>query len=83
MEKSIRSTQVYLREGSLEIVLSIKRGQPRRVGNHSTGGKVSSHKPIKFLCLYLKYSLDWEDKINAIVRKCENLIKIVKCMKHT
>jgi hypothetical protein len=33
--------------------------------------------------MHLKSTLDWEDEINAIVRKCENLIKIVNCMKHT
>jgi hypothetical protein len=36
------------------------------------GVKVSSVKWIKFLGLHLKSNLDWEDEINAIVRKCEN-----------
>jgi hypothetical protein len=45
--------------------------------------KVSSVNSIKFLCLYLKYNLDWQDEIKAIVRKCENQMKIVNCGKHT
>jgi hypothetical protein len=47
------------------------------------GEKVTSVKSIKFLGLHLKSNLDWEDEINAIVRKCENPIKIVNCVKHT
>jgi hypothetical protein len=44
--------------------------------------KVSLVKSIRFLGLHLKSNLDWEDDINAIIRKCKNLIKIVKCVKH-
>jgi hypothetical protein len=47
------------------------------------GEKVSSDKSITFLGLHLKSNLDWEDEINAIVRKCENPMKIVNCVKHT
>jgi hypothetical protein len=36
-------------------------------------------KSIAFLGLHLKSNLDWEDEINAIVRKCKNLMKIVSC----
>jgi hypothetical protein len=32
--------------------------------------KVSSFKSIKFLGLHLKSTLDWEDEINSIARKC-------------
>jgi hypothetical protein len=40
-------------------------------------------KSIKFLLgLYLKSNLDWEKEINAVVRKCENMMKIVNCVKH-
>jgi hypothetical protein len=46
------------------------------------GVKVSSVNSIKFLGLHLKFNLDWEDKINAVVRKCENPMKIVNCVKH-
>jgi hypothetical protein len=45
--------------------------------------KVFSVKSIKLFGLHLKSNLDWEDEINAIVRKCENPIKIVNCVKHT
>jgi hypothetical protein len=31
--------------------------------------------------LHLKSNLDWGDEIHALVRKCENPIKIVNCMK--
>jgi hypothetical protein len=47
------------------------------------GEKVSSVKSIKFLGLHLKSNLDWEDEINPIVRKCENPMKIMNCVKHT
>jgi hypothetical protein len=47
------------------------------------GGKVSSVKSVTFLGLYLKSILDWEDEINAIVRKHKYPIKIVNCVKHT
>jgi hypothetical protein len=47
------------------------------------GDKVSfSVKSIKFFGLHFKSNLDWEDEINAIVRKCEKPIKIVKCVKY-
>jgi hypothetical protein len=38
------------------------------------GEKASLVKSIQLLGLHLKSNLDWEDEINAIVRKCENLI---------
>jgi hypothetical protein len=44
------------------------------------GEMVSSVKLNKFLGLHLKPNLDWEDKINAIVSKCENPMKIVNCV---
>jgi hypothetical protein len=44
--------------------------------------KVFSVKSIKFLAVRLKSNLDWEDEINEIVRKCENPMKIVNCVKH-
>jgi hypothetical protein len=47
------------------------------------GEKVSSVKSLKFLGLHLTSNLDWEDEINAIVSKCENTMKIVKCVKNT
>jgi hypothetical protein len=47
------------------------------------GEKVSSVKSFKFSGLHFKSNLDWEDEINAIVRKRENVIKIVNCVKHT
>jgi hypothetical protein len=47
------------------------------------GKKVISVKSIKFLGLHLKSNLHWEDEINAIVRKSENPMKIVNCVKHT
>jgi hypothetical protein len=37
------------------------------------GEKVSLVKSIKFISLQLNSTLDWEDEINAIVKKCENL----------
>jgi hypothetical protein len=53
-----------------------------RVGNHDTRGK-GFFSQIQFLGLHLKSNLDWEDEINAIVRKCKNPIIIVNCVKHT
>jgi hypothetical protein len=47
------------------------------------GEKVSSVKSIEFSGMHLKYNLDWEDEINAIVRKCENSMKILNCVMHT
>jgi hypothetical protein len=40
-------------------------------------------KSIKFLGLQLKSNLEWEAKIIAINRKCEDPKKIVNCVKHT
>jgi hypothetical protein len=53
------------------------------MGNHGTRGKVSSVKSITFLDLHLKSNLHWEDEIKAIVRKCENPMRFVNCVKHT
>jgi hypothetical protein len=47
------------------------------------GKKVSLVKSIKFLSMHFKSNLDWEDEINAIVRKCETSMKIVNCVKQT
>jgi hypothetical protein len=47
------------------------------------GEKVPSIKSIKFLGLDLKSNVEWEDEIIAIVRKCEDPMKIVNCAKHT
>jgi hypothetical protein len=44
--------------------------------------KVSSAKSITFLGMHLKSNLDQDGKINAIVRKCENHIKITNPAKH-
>jgi hypothetical protein len=46
------------------------------------GEKVSSVKSITFSGLHLKSNLDWEEELNAIVRKCETPLKIVNCVKH-
>jgi hypothetical protein len=47
------------------------------------GEKVSSVKSIKYLDLRLKSNLNWESELNAVVRKCENPMEIVNCVKHT
>jgi hypothetical protein len=44
---------------------------------------VSSVKSIKFLGLHLQSDLDRENEINTTIRKWENPIKIVNCVKHT
>jgi hypothetical protein len=38
---------------------------------------------ITFLGLHLKSNIYWEVEINAIVKKCENPMKIVNSVKHT
>jgi hypothetical protein len=47
------------------------------------GENISSVKSIKIVGLHLKFNLDWEYEINAIVSKCENPMKIANCVKHT
>jgi hypothetical protein len=51
------------------------------VGNHGIR-KDGFFSQIKFLGLHLKSNLDWEDEIKAVVRKYENLMKIMNCVKH-
>jgi hypothetical protein len=89
-EERIRSIQIYIKEGVLEIApnicqLHIFDKKETAVGEWEItvqGEQVSSVKSIKFLGLHLKSNLDWEDEINAVVRKCENPIKILNCVKH-
>jgi hypothetical protein len=52
------------------------------VGDGGKIGNLSLVNSIKFLGLHLKSNLDWEDKINARVRKYETLMKIMNCEKH-
>ncbi|PNF30200.1 hypothetical protein B7P43_G08428 [Cryptotermes secundus] len=91
VEKSIQSIELYLKESGLEIApkkcqlcIFDKKGTTEGEWEIKVQGeKVSSVKSIKFLGLHLKSNLDWEDEINAIVRKCENPMKIMNCVKHT
>jgi hypothetical protein len=61
-----------------------KKGQLLESGKSQYKGKRFFFvKSITFLGLHLKSNLDCAEKINAIVRKCENPIKIMNCVKHT
>jgi hypothetical protein len=91
VEKSIQSIHVYLKESGSEItpnkcqlcIFDKKGTADREWENTGQGEKVTSVKSIKFLGLHLKSNVDWEDEINAIVRKYENPVKIINCVKHT
>jgi hypothetical protein len=90
VEKSIQSIQVYLKESGLEIApnkcqlcIFDKKGTADEEWVITVeGGKITSVKLIRFLGLHLKSNIDWEDEFIAIVRKCENPMKIIKCVKH-
>jgi hypothetical protein len=91
VEKIIRSIQVYLKESGWEIApnkcqlcIFDKKGTADGEWEITVQGeKVTSVKSIKFLGLHLKFNLDWEDELNAFVRKCENPMKIINYVKHT
>jgi hypothetical protein len=88
VEEIIQSTEVYLKESSLEMTpnkcqlcIFDKKGIADGEWKITVQGeKVTS---VKFLGLHLKSNIDWEDEINAVVRKCENPMKTVNCVKYT
>jgi hypothetical protein len=90
VEKSIQSTEIYLKESGLEIApnkcqlcIFDKKGKPMEIGiSRYEEKRFLQTKSIKFLSLHLKFNLNWKDKINAIIRMCETPIKIVNCVKH-
>jgi hypothetical protein len=89
VENSIQIIDIYLKESGLEIApkkcqLCICDKNGRADGELEItvqGEKFPSVKSVKFVDLHLKSNLDWEDEIIAIIRKCENPMKIVNCVK--
>lgn len=90
VKQAVDSISKHLDESGLELApenskLCVFRKESSNVQwDIELGGvKVKSERVVKFLGTHLHASLDWGPQVRAIIRKCQNTIKILSCLGRT